>query len=109
MSSILNDTKHALGLLPDDDAFDITIINHINSVLSFLPDLNVGPVGGFMITGATETWDQLFADNRLNAVKSYLYLRVKLFFDPPKTGFEMAAQERQISEMEFRILSESDY
>lgn len=109
MSSILNDVKHALGILPEDTAFDVTIVNHINSYLAHLGQLGVGPVEGFQITGDSETWDQLFNDQRLNSVKSYLYLRVRLLFDPPKTGFEQASQDRQIAEMEFRILSETDY
>lgn len=108
-SSILDDVKHSLGLLPEDTAFDSTIVNHINTYLSYLTQLGVGPTVGFAITGATETWEQFFDEPGLNSVKSYLALRVRLLFDPPKTGFETASQERQIQEMEFRILSETDY
>lgn len=107
-SSILNDTKHALGLTAEETAFDSTLIMHINSVLAITNHLGVGPVEGFMITGEEETWEQFFDNMVLNSVKSYVYLRVKLLFDPSKTGFEMAAFERQYQEMEFRIISEVD-
>ena len=109
MSSILNDVKHTLGLLPDDTAFDSDIILHINSVLSILTQLGVGPAEGFMITGSAETWDLFYEDQRLNAIKSYLFLRVKLLHDPPATGFVTASYERQYQEMEWRLNAEVDF
>jgi hypothetical protein len=109
MSSILNDVKHALGLDTADPAFDIDIIMHINTVLAILNQLGVGPALGFMITGPDETWDQLFEDTRLNPVKSYVYYRVRLLFDPPATGFTQAAMERQIDELGFRLNAEVDF
>lgn len=108
-SSILNDVKHSLGLLPEDTSFDVTIVNSINTYLNTLNQLGVGPALGFQITGPTETWAQFFDNVLLNSVKSYLYLRVRLIFDPPATGFTEASFARQIQEMEFRILSETDY
>jgi hypothetical protein len=108
-NSILDDVKHSLGLLPEDTAFDVTIINHINTYLTHLGQLGAGPAEGFMITGAEETWDQFYDDPRLNSVKSYLFLRVRLLFDPPATGFTQQSFDRQISELEFRILSETDF
>lgn len=109
MSSILDDVKDQLGLLPGDTAFDTTIVIHINSVFTILTQLGVGPLEGFMITGDSETWDQFFEDQRLNAVKSYMFLRVKTLFDPAKTGFEMSALERQYQELEWRLNAEVDF
>lgn len=109
MTSILNDTKHQLGLLPADTAFDDDIKIAINSAISILTQLGVGPVEGFEVTGPDETWDQFADDKRLNTVKSYIYLKVKLMFDPPGTGFVIGSMERQIQELEFRINTVVDY
>lgn len=108
-SSILNDVKHTLGLLPDQTAFDTDIIMHINSALSTLTQLGVGPVAGYRITGADNLWSEFADDARLNSVRSYIYLKVKLIFDPPDTGFVTASMERQIQELEFRINVVVDY
>jgi hypothetical protein len=109
MSSILNDVKHALGLLPADTTFDIDVIMHINSVFTTLNQLGVGPLEGFMITSDAETWDLFYEDQRLNAVKSYVFLRVKLLFDPPTIGKAFESYERQILEHEWRLNAEVDF
>lgn len=109
MSKILDDVKNQLGLLPDDNTFDTTITIHINTVMMTLTQLGVGPEEGFALETGNETWDQLIGDRRLNAVKSYVYLRVKLLFDPPNTGFVMASADRQIQELEFRLNAEVDF
>lgn len=103
-NSILNSTKKNLGIDESYTAFDPDIIMHINSVLSTLEQLGVGPVGGFMIEDHIAEWgDLLGTDLRLNNVKSYMTLRVRLLFDPPTTSFAIAAMEKQVQEMEFRI------
>lgn len=109
MSKILDDVKHQLGILPEDTAFDTTTVIHINTVFSTLTQLGVGPAEGFMIETGDETWDMFFTDQRLNAIKSYIYLRVKLLFDPPTTGFTMSSYERQIQELEWRLNAEVDF
>lgn len=109
MSSILNDVKHSLGLLADDPAFDTSVIMHTNTAIADLTQLGVGPIEGFRITGVTEEWSQFADDPRLSAVQSYIYLKVKLLFDPPTTGFTVAAYERQLQEMAFRINVVVDY
>jgi len=109
MSSILDDVKLALGLLPDDTSFDSTIIMHINSVFSMLYSATgVGGPAGYFITGKANTWDELFEDDRLNSIKSYVFVRVKVLFDPHIIGAVLAAHERQFQEMEFRIMAEAD-
>lgn len=109
MSSILNDVKHTLGVPPSVAAFDLDIMMHINSVFSTLTQLNVGPPEGFAIADDTDEWSEFVDDIRLNSVKSYVYLKVKLMFDPPQVGFVLAAIERQIQELEFRINVVVDY
>lgn len=103
MSSILNDVKQQLGLLPAQTAFDLDIITGINTALAILNQLGVGPIHGFQITGPDEQWEAFVNDPRANTVKTYVYQKVKLMFDPPNTGFETAARERQLAELEFRI------
>lgn len=102
--SILNGTKKILGIDAEYDVFDLDIITHINSVFSTLEQLGIGPDGGFMIEGDEETWDQfLGGDKRLNAVKSYTYLRVRLLFDPPTNSFLVTSLDEQRKELEWRL------
>lgn len=108
-TSILNDVKHTLGILPEDTAFDNDVIMHINSSFSTLTQLGVGPIVGYQITDASNTWAEVFTDPRLNAAKSYIYLCVKLLFNPPELGFVITSMERQKEEMEFRLNVVADY
>lgn len=109
MSSILNDVKHQLGLLPELTDFDTTIIIHINTTLAILTQLGVGPSTGVQITGPTEDWDIIYDDPRLNTVQSYVYLQVKNMFDPPKVGGLISSMERQIAMLEYRMNVEVDF
>lgn len=103
MSSILDDVKRMLGILPSETAFDGDVLIHINSVFSILHSIGVGPPSGFMIIDNSTSWEEYITDYRLNDVKSYMFLRVKLFFDPPQIGFVIASMDRQITELEFRM------
>lgn len=104
-TSILNSVKKILGLAPDYTVFDHDIITHINAVFFTLLQLGVGPTDGFMIESDAETWNQFIAidDPQLNAVKTYIFLRVRMLFDPPATSYLIGAMERQIGEMEWRL------
>lgn len=102
--SILVSIKKLLGLAADYDAFDADIIMHINSVLMVLTQLGVGPEGGFAIHGADEQWsDFLPATPMLEAVKSYVYMKVRLMFDPPASSSVLESFNRQIAELEWRL------
>lgn len=102
--SILNSVKKILGIAPDYDAFDTDVIIHINSVFSTLNQLGLGPSEGFMIEDDSAVWeDFLLGDMRLNAIKTYVYLRVRVLFDPPTTGFTLTALQEQIKELEWRM------
>lgn len=104
VNSILHDTKSALGLAFDYDPFDVELIMHINSVLSDLNQLGIGPEDGFQLDGDTQTWDALLNDElRLNNVKSYVYLAVSMLFDPPSTGYVLDARTKQLEKAEWRI------
>lgn len=108
--SILDSMKKALNIDPSDDSFDIDILIHINSVFLTLSQLGVGPTGGFEITGNTETWESYLGttDKNLSAVKSYMYLRVRLLFDPPATSFAITSFEKQIDVFEFRLNAQAE-
>lgn len=103
--SILNNVKKMLGLDEDYDAFDTDVIIHINSVFSTLSQLGIGPIEGFMIEDDIPTWDDfLITPNaNLSSIKTYVYLRVRLLFDPPATSFAIQAMEKQIQELEWRL------
>lgn len=104
MSSILTDTKKILGLDESYTAFDLDVIVHINSVLATLNQLGIGPATGFMIEDKTTEWEEfLGTDPRLNSVKSYVYLRVRILFDPPATSYAISAMNEQIKEFEWRL------
>lgn len=104
MTSILSDTKKTLGLEDDYTPFDSELVLHINSALSDLNQLGVGPEAGFEITGKDEGWE-LFLENdpRLNSVKSYLYLRCRLLFDPPSNSAVLMSIEKMLERAEWRI------
>jgi hypothetical protein len=102
--SILDSIKKVLGLDAGYTVFDTDVMIHINSVFSDLNDLGIGPTNGFMITDNTTLWSTyLAADNGLNRIKSYMFLRVKALFDPPQTSFAIDAMKKQIEEFEWRI------
>lgn len=101
--SILKTIKEILGVSDDYDVFDLTIIIHINSVFSILSQLGVGPAESFYIEDESTTWDEFFSESDLNLIRSYIYLKVKMLFDPPTTSFLLDAMNKQISEFESRI------
>lgn len=104
MESILTSIKKLLGIPEEHEEFDTDIIIHINSVLMVLNQLGVGPDTGFSITGKTETWvDFIGYDPNLEMVKSYIYLKVRLLFDPPTNNSAMESMKQLISEYEWRI------
>jgi hypothetical protein len=104
VDSILTSTKKVLGIDESYTAFDVDILMHINSVFVTLNQLGVGPAVGFAIEDETTTWDAfLGTDLRLNNVKSYIYLRVRMLFDPPATSYLIEAMKTQILELEYRM------
>jgi len=89
---------------PEDTSFDAELIGHINSELSMLTyQLGVGPERGFIITGPEETWDSIYTDKRLAMIEEYVYLQVKLLFDPPANQTLVTVINNSISRLEFRI------
>jgi hypothetical protein len=103
-NSILGTIKKMLGISYDDSSFDTDIIMNINSVFMILEQLGIGPDGGFSILGNTEIWSDYLGDiTNLEGIKSYIYLKVKILFDPPTSSAVLDAINRQISEFEWRL------
>ena len=105
IQSILDSTKKILGIAPEYKAFDHDIITHINTAFSTLQQLGVGPAEGFMIEDDTVEWDTFLAGTiPLNQVKTYIFMRTKLLFDPPPNSFGISAMVDQVKEMEWRMM-----
>jgi hypothetical protein len=105
-TSILTSTKKILGLAEDYTAFDLDVITHINSAFSTLTQLGIGPDAGFMIQDATANWDDFVdtdTDMQYNAIKSYVYLKTRMLFDPPTTSYLIDAMQQQIAQLEWRL------
>ena len=102
--SILNTIKKQLGITEDYTVFDNDLIVHINSVFLTLSQLGVGPDEGFFIEGKTDSWtDYIDEGVLLNSIKTYVYLKVKLLFDPPGSSYAIDAINNIIKELEWRI------
>lgn len=109
MDSILTSIKKLLGIQEDYTHFDPEIIVHINSVFVILNQLGVGPDEVFSISDDTTTWNQFLTDGKeIKLVESYMYLRVRLLFDPPANSFLVNSIEKQIEEFEFRQLVQAE-
>lgn len=104
MESILTSVKKMLGIDESYVHFDADLIMHINTVFSILNQLGVGPSEGYMIYDVNDIWSDFLPDGyKLEMVKSYVYLKVRLLFDPPTSSSVMESINRQIGELEFRI------
>lgn len=107
-SCILYAIKKMLGVPMTDSPFDMEIIVGINSAIMVLNQLGIGPQG-FVVTGVTETWSDLLEDfSDLEAVKSYIYIRTRLVFDPPTNSFLVNALQDQMKEYEWRLSIRKD-
>lgn len=102
--SILTSVKKVLGVSEDYTVFDPDIIMHINTVFGILNQLGIGPVNGFTIEDKNSVWtDFVGVDKNLSGVKTYVYLRVRILFDPPTSSFLLDAMNKQIQELEWRL------
>lgn len=103
--SILDTTKKLLMLDADYDVFDLDVMTHINSIFATLHQLGVGPKSGYVITSSSDLWtDFTSSANELVSVKSYVFAKVRLLFDPPTNAFLVTSLEKICSEYEQRLL-----
>lgn len=110
MESILNSIKKLLGIDECFEDFDSDVIIHINSVLMVLNQLGVGPERPYSITGTDDTWQDFLGDDYAdyNLVKTYVYSRVRLVFDPPTNAFLVDSITNLIREYEYRLELQSE-
>lgn len=104
MESILTSMKKLLGMPEEYEAYDADLIIHINSVFGILHQLGAGPDEGFSINNKESVWsDFLPKSQKLEDVKSYMYLKVRLIFDPPQSSSVLTSMQETIKELEWRI------
>ena len=104
MESILNTIKKMLGIELDCTDFDLELVPHINSVLMAVIQLGVGPSTGLMILDDKNMWTELLGVRKdLESVKTYIYLKTRLLFDPPQSSFLIEAFKKEIAEIEWRL------
>lgn len=110
MDSILSTIKKMLGVDDDYYGFDNDIIVGINTCLMNLNQLGIGPSDPFVIVDYTELWSDLLVDStNFEAVKSYIHLKTRLLFDPPTNSFLIESINKLISEIEWRLVSQSEF
>lgn len=103
-ASILTTIKKLLGIEESDTSFDTDVTIFINSALSRLSELDVGPNGGYQITGANEKWsDYLGTSAKIGSVQTYIYYSVRLAFDPPTSSFVLDSMKKQLDKLEWSI------
>lgn len=105
LTSILNSVKDKIGLSQDYEVFDEGIIDEINSAFFILWQLGVGknPKDPFKITSSAENWGDFIDDGMIESVREYVYLKVKLVFDPPTNSFLVENLKNKIDELEWRM------
>lgn len=108
--SILQSTKKYLGIDTGCDSFDMDVMLHINSVFAILYQIGVDSAKNARIEDPSTKWDDIFSedDGLLRLIKDYVYLRVRVIFDPPTSSFVLEAINKQIAEYEWRIQIEAE-
>ena len=102
-NSILQSIKKKLGIEPEDTNFDAEIIMHINMALGICYQLGIGPQDHpFRITGTDETWDEFVSNDTIDAVRDYVFVKVKIIFDPPTSSFVLESYKELAKEFEWR-------
>lgn len=104
-NGILTSVKKLLGIAEEYKHFDEDIIVHINSVFMILTQLGVGTSMGFSIHDESAVWTDFIGedDKNFQSVKTYVYMKVKLIFDPPLSSAVLESMNRTISELEWRL------
>lgn len=109
MESILTSVKKMLGITEEYTHFDADLIMHINTVLAILTQMGIGPSEGFTIEDESSFWEDFISDKRyFEPVKTYVYLKVRLIFDPPTSSAVMESMKQTITELEWRLYAAAE-
>lgn len=110
MNSILTSIKKLIGFPEEDESFDLDIIMHINTYLSVLSQIGVGPSNGFSIRDKSATWADFLGEGmpNLDPVQTYIYIKVRLVFDPPASAAVIDSMTRAANELEWRLNTTAD-
>ena len=104
MDSILTSVKKLLGIDEAYEHFAADLIMHINSVFMILCQMGVGPSTPYVITDSSDEWTDFSDDvETMNAVRSYVFMKVRMIFDPPQNGTLMDSLKQLIDECEWRL------
>lgn len=107
--SILNTIKKLLGIDPGYTHFDQDIKIAINTSFNTLTQIGVGPSSGFSIKDAETTWVDFLKDEvLLEQVKTYIFLKAKMIFDPPQSSVVTECYNNMIRELEWRLNVQED-
>lgn len=109
-SSILLSIKKSIVGPPEYTPFDADLIMHINSQIANLYQLGLDSAKSVVVDGADQLWTDLIpaGDSRLQFVRTYVYAKVKMIFDPPTSTAQMQALKDAAAEAEFRISTAAD-
>ena len=107
--SILLTIKKLLGIDASYAPFNMDVIIQINTALRAVNQLGIG-TANFEITGDQETWADFLGDNQavFSLVKTYIYGKVRLVFDPPTSSSVMQALKEATDECEWRLIELAD-
>ena len=103
MDSILESIKKLLGIPKEYTAFDVDVIMHINTAFAILNQLGLGPEGGYGIEGYDEIWDDYMTSYNMSMIKTFIYLKVRLAFDPPSSTALIESMQRTLDELTWRL------
>ena len=101
MKSILEEIKKLLGIEREYTQFDTDIIMFINTAIMALNQ--IGVCDNFTISGYDDKWSDFLKPDKFEGAKTYIYLKVRLIFDPPSTSFVIEAINKELSETEWRL------
>lgn len=109
--SILTSIKKMLGIEEEYEQFDLDITIHINTAFAVLHQMGVGPSEGFRITDKDQTWEDFMSlsASSLDLVKNYIYMKVKLVFDPPLSSANIETYNKLIREYEWRMYTAAEF
>ena len=111
--SILLSIKKMLGMEPEFTQFDPDIILHINTIIQVLYQIGLDIPDGFTVVDQNSLWTDYIKDPRYtkitSLIKQYIFMRVRMIFDPPSSATLATSIQESINEMQWRISQWIDY